>query len=303
MKRLKPHWKKLNSQAIQDITDRIDRSYTAFFTHIKENRYGKKRPPHFRKRKKYRSFTLKTSGYKFCDDNVVYIQKTKYKFFKSQEIEGTIKTVTVKKSPSGKFFLYVVTDADHPLIDSRTGKSVGIDFGLSTFLTLCNGDKIKSPEFFKNSLNGVRAASRAFSFKEKGSHNYDRAFLKLALTHERVANKRKDFFFKLAHELCKEYDYIAIEDLNLKGMQRMWGRKVSDVAYGEFVSILKHIASKYKTTICKVDRFAPTTKACHVCGSITELSLKDREWTCPDCGTHHDRDINAAINIRNIAFS
>ena len=297
-----PHWSNLNSQAIQDIADRIDHSYKAFFSHIKEGRGGKKSTPHFRKRDRYYSFTLKQTGYKFSDDNSVVLMGRKYKYFKSQEIVGNIKTVTVKKTPTGKYFLYVVTDANFQTSGTLTGKSVGIDFGLKDFLVLDDGTKIDSPEFLKQSLPELRRLSRNFSRKEKNSRNSKKAYLELVRLHEKVANQRRDWFFRLATWFCKNYDIIGIEDLNLKAMQMLWGRKISDVAYGEFVLILNHVARKHGKQVVKVDRFAPSTKVCSECGTIVTLSLKDREWICPSCGEHHDRDINAAKNIRNMAL-
>ena len=297
-----PHWGNLNSQAIQDIADRIDRSYKAFFSHIKESRGGKKSIPHFCKRDRYYSFTLKQTGYKFGDDNSVVLMGRKYKYFKSQEIVGNIKTVTVKKTPTGKYFLYVVTDANFQTSGTLTGKSVGIDFGLKDFLVLDDGTKIDSPEFFKQSLAEIRRLSRNFSRKEKDSRNSKKAHLELVRLHEKVANQRRDWFFRLATWFCKNYDIIGIEDLNLKAMQMLWGRKISDVAYGEFVLILDHVARKHGKQVVKVDRFAPSTKVCSECGTIVTLSLKDREWICPSCGEHHDRDINAAKNIRTMAL-
>ena len=119
----------------------------------------------------------------------------------------------------------------------------------------------------------------------------------------KVSNRRRDWFFKLANELVSQYTIICIEDLNLDGMKRLWGRKVSDLAFAEFVSILEWVARNAGTTVVKIDRWAPSSKACHVCGTInTELTLKQREWTC-SCGAHLDRDINAAINIRKMGLS
>ena len=297
-----PHWNKLNSQAIQDIADRIDRSYKAFFSHIKEGRSGKKSVPHFRKRNKYYSFTLKQTGYRFTGDNSVVLMGKRYRYFKSQEIVGKIKTVTVKKAPTGKYYLYVVTDAELSFIGTLTGKSVGIDFGLKDFLVLDDGTKIKSPEFLKRSLTDLRRLSRNFSLKKKDSHNREKAYLDLMRLHEKIANQRKDWFFQLATWFCKRYDIIGIEDLNLKGMQALWGRKVSDEAYGEFVQILDHVAKKHGKRVIKIDRFAPSTKICSECGTPVTLSLKDREWACPGCGMHHDRDVNAARNIKAMAL-
>ena len=119
----------------------------------------------------------------------------------------------------------------------------------------------------------------------------------------KVSNRRRDWFFKLANELVSQYTIICIEDLNLDGMKRLWGRKVSDLAFAEFVSILEWVASNAGATVVKIDRWVPSSKVCHVCGTInTELTLKQREWTC-SCGAHLDRDVNAAINIRKMGLS
>lgn len=294
LKRTHPHWKKLNSQAIQDVAERIERSYKNFFLCVKAGR--KAAPPHFRKREKYYSFTLKQTGYKLHESHVVIMGK-KFKFFKSQDIKGNIKIVTVKKVPSGKYFLFVVTDAETPKRHARTGDSVGMDFGLKDFLVLSNGEKISSPLYLKQSLKDLKKASRSFSLKQKGSKNREKAYHRLMLVYEKVSNKRTDFFFKLANSLCERFDTIAIEDLALNGMKRLWGRKVSDLAYGDFVRILEYTATKYGTKVVKIDRFEPTSKVCSRCGEKVNLLLDDRQWVCPKCGTLHDRDINAAINI------
>lgn len=296
LKRRFPRWKKLNSQAVQDIVERIDRAYQSFF------KLNGRRPPHFRKRSDYRSFTLKQTGYRL-DGDVITIMGKKYKFFKSREVIGSIKIITVKKKPTGDWYIYVVTDHEEVKNLPRTGKAVGIDFGLKDFLVTSDGEKIQSPEYTKQLLAKLRRLSRNYSLKEKNSHNKEKAYLELMRLYEKTANMRKDFFFKLARDILSRYDFVAIEDLNLDGMKRLWGRKVSDLAYGEFVSILEHVAHASDKTVVKIDRYAPSTKICSKCGSYHPLSLKDREWTCPDCGAHHDRDINAAINIRNIAFS
>lgn len=298
----KPSWQKLNSQAVQDITDRIERSYKAFFHHIKHHCNGKKTPPHFRKRKDYHSFTLKQAGYKLAGDNAIYIHGRKYRYFKSRDIKGKIKTVTVKKTPSGDYCVFIVTDYVRTEKPTRTGKAVGIDFGLKMFLNLDDGTKIASPEYMKASLKKYKRLSRNYSLKKNGSRNREKAYIELMKHHEKISEQRRDFFFKLANELCQKYEFIAIEDLNLDGMKRLWGRKVSDLAYGEFILILEYIASIHGVTVKKIDRFAPSSKVCSDCGGFVTLTLKDREWTCPHCGIVHDRDTNAAINIRKIAF-
>ena len=297
------HWNELGSQAIQDVVERVDKSYKAFFDHLKKKRKGRKSPPHFCKRENYKSFTLKQAGYSFHDGNHITIGKVKYKYVASRPFEGEIKTVTVKRTKLGEFFITVVVKQDVNDIIPRAGKAVGYDFGLKHFLNCDDGSVIDSPEWYKASLKEIRAAHRAVSRCQKGSNNRKRAIKNLERVYERISNQRRNWFFKLANQLVDENAIICIEDLNLDGMKRLWGRKVSDVAFAEFVGILEWKASQAGTTVVKIDRWAPSSKACSTCGTLnTELSLKQRDWTCSCCGAHHDRDINAAINIRKMGL-
>jgi putative transposase len=292
------HWNDLNSQAIQDIAERIERAYTLFYSNLR--RKVRCSPPNFKKRSRYKSFTLKQTGYKFLYGNIVYIMGSKYRFFKSRELEGQIKTVTVKRDTIGDFYIFVVCESDNVFKPNkvRSGKSVGFDFGLKTYLTASDGCSVESPLFFKQGQNRLKKLGRALSLKKKGSKNRRKAKLNLAKEHIRVANRRKDFQYKLAKRICLEYDTVCLEDLNLKAMQRLWGKKVSDLGHGGFVKILEQQAVKYDVKVVKIDRFYPSSKTCSVCGGVNkELSLKDRVWKCSDCGTTHDRDLNAAINI------
>ena len=139
---------------------------------------------------------------------------------------------------------------------------------------------------------------------KKGSNNRRKTLLHLEGTYERISNRRRDWFFKLARDLTAQYAVICIEDLNLDGMKRLWGRKVSDLGYAEFVSILEWAAQKNGCLVVKVDRWLPSSKACHICGTLnTDLDLNDRIWVCDCCGTVLDRDVNAAINIREAGLS
>ena len=298
------HWKLLGSQAIQDIPERINRSYEAFFDHLKSGRNGRKSPPKYCKRQNYSSFTLKQAGYKFHEDNRVTIMGRTYKFVKHRPLEGTIKTVTVKRTKDGAFYFCVSVVRELSDIQPRTGNAVGLDFGLKHFLTMDNGQTIDSPQWYLNSLNEIRKAHRKLSRCKKGSNNRRKALLHLERTYERISNRRRDWFFKLAHDLTAQYAVICIEDLNLDGMKRLWGRKVSDLGYAEFVSILEWAARKNECLVVKVDRWLPSSKACHICGTLnTDLALTDRIWVCDGCGTVLDRDVNAAINIREAGLS
>ena len=229
-KRIK-YWQQVGSQAVQDICQRIDKAYKLFF---KQSKSGT-RPPNFKKTRKYKSYTLKQAGYKFLGDNKVRIGNKTYKFSKSREIQGKIKTLTVKRNPLGELFILVVTDHVDDTLGVVTGKIAGFDFGLKTFLTASDLKIIKSPLFFSEFSSLLKAASRKLSGKQKGSNNWHKAKDHLNRVHQRISHKRKDWFWKLAHELTDEYDVLIFEDLNLRGMKKLWGRKVSDLAFSTFL--------------------------------------------------------------------
>lgn len=153
--------------------------------------------------------------------------------------------------------------------------------------------------FFKQSLREVRRASRALSRKQKGSANWERAPLHLARKHEDIAHGRRDWFWKLAHQLTRQFDVLCFETLNLKGMQRLWGRQVIDLAFREFLQILEWVAMKKGKRVVYVDRWFPSSKTCSSCGHVLgQLGLETRHWRCPACSTENDRDENAAVNIK-----
>lgn len=294
------YWNHVGSQAIQDITDRIEKGYNLFFDSLKKNKADKVAPPNFKKVKKYKSFTLKQAGWKIVSNNRIKIGKKVYKFHKSREINGIIKTVTIKRDSLNDLYLYFSCVLSDETKDSvMTGKMAGFDFGLKTFLTSSdNEQEIDSPLFFRKGLNKIKKANKELSRKKKGSNHRKQARLNLARVHKKVTNQRKDYQFKLAKELAEQYDYMFFEDLNIKAMQKLWGKKVNDLAFHNFLLILQHYCKQHGKTKHHIDRFFPSSKTCHVCGYINnELSLKDRSWHCPDCGGNLDRDYNAALNI------
>lgn len=303
------HWKTLGSQAIQDIVIRVDKGYKLFFSFLKaKSKANAKgtgrivRPPSFRKRIKYNSFTLTQAGY-CINGNQIVIGKQQYRFFKSREIEGTIKTLTIKRDTLGDIYFVIVTDGEHKTVHTASTEIAGMDFGLKDFLTISDGSKVVAPEPMKKALKQLKRANRALSRKKKGSNHRKQTKRSLAKLHCRISNQRKDFQFKLAKSLVWRFKTIAIEDLNLTGMKALWGRKVSDLGFASFVSILEHQATKTGSTIVKIDRWCPSSKECHCCGTINKkLSLRDRIWTCA-CGATHDRDLNAAINIQRVGMS
>jgi len=296
------HWKDLGSQAIQDIAQRIEKSYQLFFKSLKTKTTRKVRPPSFRKCIKYQSYTLKQAGYA-VSGNSITVGKQQYRFFKSRGIEGKIKTLTIKRDTLGDIYFVIVTDGEHQTVKAATTTIAGFDFGLKDFLTENDGSRVAAPQPLKQSLKHLKKANRSLSRKKKGSNNRKKAKRTLALLHCRISNQRKDFHFKTAAMLARQNEYICIEDLNLVGMKVLWGRKVSDLGFASFVSILEHQATKTGCKIIKIDRWFPSSKECHCCHTINhDLQLRDRIWTC-SCGVTHDRDVNAAINIRRVGMS
>ena len=296
-------WSQLGSQAIQKIVERIDNGYQRFFASLKDRASGKSplkvRPPTFRKIAKAKSFTLTQAGWKLLGGNLLRLGTAVYKFAKSRDIEGTVKTVTIKRDALGELYVYFscVMGTETPE-RVTTGKSAGFDFGLRTYLTGNEGSTITAPQPFKASLRALRKANRSLSTKRPGSHNRHKARKHLARVHRRVAHVRQAFHWATAQSLCQTYDAISLETLNLQGMKALWGRKVSDLGFASFVDILHHTASKVGTVITHIDRWFPSTKMCSACFHVNHhITLRDRIWTCVACGVTHDRERNAAVNI------
>ncbi|MGL5792854.1 MAG: RNA-guided endonuclease InsQ/TnpB family protein [Xenococcaceae cyanobacterium] len=301
LRRRKTLWLLVGSQAVQDICQRIEKSYQLFFKHHKRG----VRPPGFKKVRRYQSFTLKQAGYKFLDGNRLKIGNRIYQYWFSRAIEGKVKTLTIKRTPLGELFLVIVVDfVTKPSTIFETSKIAGFDFGLKTFLTCSEGFKIDAPEFLKQSLNVIRKASKQHSQKKKGSNNRDKARLNLVRKYFDVVNRRSDWFWKLAHKLTDKFDVLCFETLNLKGMQRLWGRKVSDLAFRDFLQILEWVALKKGKQVVYIDRWYPSSKTCSSCNHVLlELALSVHRWRCPSCKAENDRDENASLNIKMVGIS
>ncbi len=300
--RMKAHFAKhisrrlLHSQTTQEILERLDLSYRRFFDRLS------KRPPKFRKAREFSSIVYKQGGFKL-DGNVLVVNsvRQRFRFSYSRPYEGNVRQMRIRRSRLGEYYLYVVTDAvagSYARRKSLEGASVGMDFGLKTYLTLSDGTRIRNPQFLKQGLYELRRKSRALSRCERGSNHRHERRRDLERCHERIRNRRDDWQWKACHDLCRRYGTVCIEDLNLTGMTRVWGRKVNDLAFGSFVLKFEYVASKYGVKVVRVDRFYASSKTCSVCQHVNELlTLDQREWTCPRCGAVHDRDLNASVNI------
>jgi putative transposase len=296
------HWYMLNAQAICNIADRIDDGYKLFFRNLKCN--TKTSPPGFRKIHTYKSFTLRQNSIALLDNNKIRLGSRVYKYFKSRDIQGTIKTLTVKRDKLGDIYIYIVTDHVETRVIPRTGKSVGYDFGLKTFLTASDNQDIEAPQFFKQNRTAVAKANRNLSSKKSGSHNRSRARRELARVHKKVANRRTDFQWKLANDLTDQYDYLYFETLDIASMCKRWGKKINDLSFYSFMLKLKYLAAAKGKVVHCIDKYYPSSKTCSVCGYLySDLELRDRTWLCPQCGTQHDRDRNASHNILRVGAS
>lgn len=300
------HWRLVGSQAVQDICERHEAAYERFF----KNQGGL---PRFKKVKKYTSFTLKQAGWKLLVVNqntfkpngkprsargVVEIQGVAYKFVQHRPMAGDIKTVTVKRDAAGR--LWVCFSVLETLVledEGSTGEIGAFDFGLKTFLTTAEGQNIENPLFYQRDLRRLRQIQSQVSKKQVGSMNQKEGKRHLARRHIRIADQRRDFHFQLAHTLCDRYATLIFEDLSLEGMKALWGRKVSDLGFEQFLKTLKWVALKRGKRVLLIDRFERTTGKCSGCQHQQLLTLADRTFVCENCGRTLDRDLNAALNI------
>jgi len=281
-------WLVLNSQTLQQICDRLYLGWQAFFDG------NAKRPPTFRKRLKYRSITFKQCGYKLLGHGRIQIGARTYRFWQSQAIEGVIKTVTVSRNAVGEIFVSFSCDEGWPCDPMpKTGETAGMDRGLKDFGTLQSGERIKAPQPLKQALSEIRDLSRDLSRKVKGSNGRKKARVALARAHEHVANVRSEWHHNTARDLVRRFDMITIEDLSVKGMSKLWGRKAADLGLADFALTLEHQARKAGKTVVKYPRFSRSTGICPLCRAEHKLQLWERTFEC--CAVAWNRDQAAAI--------
>ena len=297
------HWNIPYSWSLQNVLKRL----AASFREMKTLGRGH---PKFKSCKKHKGMTFRGEQVKL--EKVLDKQKNQrnhptykirlngrwYRFALHREIEGEIIEVHVTRDALGDMYITLTEDYTEIKIEPKTGKAEGFDMGIKDFLIGSDGHGYTSPMFYKHNAEKLAEAQKAYSRKVKGSQNQQRCRKQVARIHKKTANQRTDHHWKLAIELCQKFDILFFEDLNLEGMKRLWGKQVSDLAFGEFLRKLKHQSHKRIRSVLKINRWSPTTKACCVCHhENTDLTLADRDWTCRSCETHLDRDQNAAINI------
>ena len=223
-----------------------------------------------------------------------------------RKFDGQIKTVTVSLNPDGKYYASVLVDDGRELAQlSSEGKAIGIDLGLTHFCITSNGSKFDNPRHTTKYARNLKKKQQSLARKQKSSKNRYKAKSKVSKVHSKIRRVREDFLHKLSRKIVNENQVIAVENLNVKGMVRNHNlaKAISDCGWGQFCTMLKYKSEWSGKTYIEVDRFFASSKTCSVClNRVDSLSLDIRDWTCSQCNTHHDRDVNAAINIRNEAL-
>lgn len=284
--------KEVNSQALQQTLKDLESAINRFFKKLAKF-------PRFKKRSNRQSFRVPQHFLILKEGKLDLPKMEPIKMVIHREVEGIPKSITISKTPSGKYYASIITELDikkAPL----NGEKIGLDLGLKEFAITTKPEKFPNPKYFQKSLRRLKIRQRRLSRKVKGSNNRNKSRIRVARIHEKVANQRLDYQHKISLKLTCENQAIGVEDLNIKGMvkNRKLSKQISDVAWGQFIALLEYKGDLYGCEINRVDRFFPSSKRCSNCGYIKEdLILKDREWDCPECYTHHDRDINAAQNI------
>lgn len=313
LKKDNPWMREVNVQSMTSAISHLDKAFQRFFRH--QGGF-----PKFKSRKdNHQSFEC-PGGVKI-DFKAKKIQIPKFikkkssdnriKFVLSRKVKkGKIGTATVSRNPSGQYFIsFIVHTNEQPkaiVSDDKVSadNSLGFDFGLKHFLTLSDGRTFDSPEYFKKALDKLAWEQRKLSKKQKGSKNKEKQRKKVAKIHQKISDQRSDYLHKLSSMLVKEsqFDCFCFEDLNLNGMKKMWGRKMSDLSYGAFRQMMLYKALRAGKKVLKIGRFEPSSQICSKCGHRQKMPLDQRTYVCPECGMTMDRDLNAAINIRNFAL-
>ena len=308
--------KEVNSQSLQYSLKCLDQAYQNFFN--KRTQF-----PKFKSKRNKNSFTC--PQFVKNDDNLLFIPKFQegIEMIMERKIKGIIKKATITKTPTGKYFVSILTEMEYQPLQ-KTNQSVGIDLGLKDFLVLSNGTKIKNHRFLKHYERSLKLNQQSLSRKTSKSVRYEQQRIKVARIYEKITNSRQDLIQKTTTNLIKNFDIIYLEDLNIKGMSHRCKAKqdengkylpngqsaksglnksILDASWGTFIDVLEYKALWNDKQVIHIDRFFPSSKTCSKCGWINNgLTLKDRTWICPKCGEKHDRDFNAAINILNEGY-
>lgn len=300
-----PSWKaenawllEVDAHALQQELANLEKAYANFFRSP-----GRVGFPKFKSKRHDRASYRTNWGISVPDDRHVKLPKlgmVKAKI--SRAVLGRAISATISRTPTGKYFVSIgcADVPKKPLPDN--GCAIGIDLGVKSLAVCSDGTVIENERHYGRSMRRLAREQRRLSRKRRGSKNYQKQRVKVARVHERIANSRKDHIHKATTAIVDENQVVCVEDLNAKGMMsnHKLAKSVADASFGEFVRQLEYKCEERGRTLVKVDRWFPSSKTCSACGHVMdEMPLSIREWTCPECGSHHDRDLNAARNILN----
>lgn len=298
--------KEVNSQSLLYSLRNLETAYTNFFRNTKAVGF-----PKFKSRKSRQSFLCpQHCRVDFAKETITIPKAKDIPAVLHRKFRGAVKTVTVSVTPSGKYYASVLVDTsiqELQAAEPQEKTTVGIDLGVKSLAVCSDGRTFENPKNLQRSLYRLAMLQKRLSRKQKGSANRDKARVKIARLQEHISNCRKDNLHKITHTLTHDSQVrtICMEDLNVKGMQRNHhlAQAVVDASFGMFLTLLEYKCRWYGVNLIKIDCFAPSSKTCGKCGHIYKgLKLSERSWTCPECGTHHDRDFNAACNIKDFGL-
>lgn len=295
--------KEANSQSLLASLVNVESAFTKFFRE-------KSGFPNFKSKKNpVQSYQMPQHYAVDFDKQIIKLPKIgEVKIILHRRFEGKLKTATISRSSTGKYYISILVDNEKDIPNKQNfseSTTIGIDVGIKDFAVLSNGEKVENPKYLKNSLKRTKVLQKRVSRKVKGSKNRNKARQHLSKIHETISNQRNNFQHQLSFRLISENQAVALETLNVKCMVKnhCLAQSISDASWSSFVTKLEYKAEWLGKTILRIGRFEPSSKLCSVCGYYnSNLTLDVREWTCPDCKTKHDRDINAAINIKKFSL-
>ena len=299
---LHPYMKEVDSIALQQSVIHLCDSYTKFFSHLAEH------PVFKRKKNDYGYTTMNINNSIRLSGNEIQIPKLgKVRLFVHRKIRESFSFTQASISRSGKHYYVSLLGEENINEEERIldkDNSIGLDFSIPSLFVSDSSTRVNPPKYYEQSLGKLAKEQRKLSHMKRGSKNYEMQLIRLSHLHEHISNQRKDYLHKLSRDIANRYDYVFVEDLDLQKMSERkeglkFGKEIFDLGYGNFLNYLAYKLDWLNKKLVKVDRYFPSSKTCSTCGyRKDDLKLSTRSWICPSCGTKHNRDINASINIK-----